>query len=234
MRVAVGVASRATQRALPRDLNRQHRDSADQNPAPGSKYVARSKTRVRRRGMHNPIRCGTLATGCIPLTEKLCRSIGKPRRLVTSNFSVVMHQFAELPDRWENASMQKLIKIMGIIVVAGFILAGNAGAQQTPASNPPKTPPAKGQAPASAKTPEPAPAKAPAAKTGQATAPRKASAGKTVTLTTPKDKASYAIGMNIGNGLHRDSVDVDPNILLEGLKVTLAGGKGLLTDEEAK
>jgi FKBP-type peptidyl-prolyl cis-trans isomerase len=145
-----------------------------------------------------------------------------------------MRQFAEWPDQWENASMQKLLKITGIIVVAGFILVGSDGAQQTPASSPPKTPPAKAQAPAPAKTPEPAPAKAPAAKTGQGTPPGKASAGKTVTLTTPKDKASYAIGMNIGNGLHRDSVDVDPNILLEGLKVTLAGGKGLLTDDEAK
>jgi len=121
-----------------------------------------------------------------------------------------------------------------MIVVAGLILAGNARAQQTPASNPPKTPPTKAQVPAPAKTPEAAPAKAPAAKTGQAAAPGKAPAPKSLTLTTPKDKASYAIGMNIGNGLHRDAVDVDPNVLLEGLKVTLAGGKALLTDDEAK
>jgi FKBP-type peptidyl-prolyl cis-trans isomerase len=130
--------------------------------------------------------------------------------------------------------MRKLLKITEIIVVAGLILAGIAGAQQAPASNPAKTPPAKAQAPAPAKTPDAAPAKAPAAKTGQAAAPGKAPAAKSLALTTAKDKASYAIGMNIGNGLHRDSVDVDPNILLEGLKVTLAGGKALLTDDEAK
>jgi FKBP-type peptidyl-prolyl cis-trans isomerase len=130
--------------------------------------------------------------------------------------------------------MRKLLKITEIIVVAGLMLAGNAGAQQAPASNPPKTPPAKAQVPAPTKTPEAAPAKAPAAKTSQAAAPGKAPAAKSLALTTPKDKASYAIGMNIGNGLHRDSVDVDPNILLEGLKVTLAGGKALLTDDEAK
>jgi FKBP-type peptidyl-prolyl cis-trans isomerase len=53
-------------------------------------------------------------------------------------------------------------------------------------------------------------------------------------LTTPKQKASYAIGMNIGRGLHKDSVDVDPNVLLQGLKDALAGGKMLLSDEEAK
>jgi FKBP-type peptidyl-prolyl cis-trans isomerase len=129
--------------------------------------------------------------------------------------------------------MRKLLRITGIIVVAGLTLAGTAGAQQTPASNPPKTPPTKAQAPP-AKTPDGAPAKAPAAKTGQAAAPGKAPAAKSLALTTPKDKASYAIGMNIGNGLHRDSVDVDTNILLEGLKVTLAGGKALMTDDEAK
>ena len=55
-----------------------------------------------------------------------------------------------------------------------------------------------------------------------------------MTLTTPKDKQSYAIGMNIGKGLHRDSVDVDPNVLAQGLKDALAGGKTLLTDDEAK
>jgi FKBP-type peptidyl-prolyl cis-trans isomerase FklB len=115
-----------------------------------------------------------------------------------------------------------------------MMLHGNTRAQQTPASNPPKTPPAKNQAAAPAKTPSAAPAKAPAAKAGSATVAGKAPAAKTLALTTPKDKASYAIGMNIGNGLHRDSVEVDPNILLEGLKATLAGGKALLTDDEAK
>jgi len=40
--------------------------------------------------------------------------------------------------------------------------------------------------------------------------------------------------MNIGKGLHKDSVDVDPAILLRGLKDGMAGGKTLLTDDEAK
>ncbi len=53
-------------------------------------------------------------------------------------------------------------------------------------------------------------------------------------LKTPKDKASYAIGLNVGKSLHKDSVDVDPAILLRGLKDALAGGKTLLTDDEAK
>jgi FKBP-type peptidyl-prolyl cis-trans isomerase FklB len=109
-----------------------------------------------------------------------------------------------------------------------MILVGNTGAQQTPASNPP-TPPAKTQTAAPAKAPQTPAAKAPPAK-----APGKAPAAKTLTLTTPKDKASYAIGLNIGKGLQRDSVDIDPNILLQGLKDAIAGGKPLLTDDEAK
>jgi len=40
--------------------------------------------------------------------------------------------------------------------------------------------------------------------------------------------------MNIGKNLKRDSVEVDPAILVRGLKDALAGNKLLLTDEEAK
>ena len=53
-------------------------------------------------------------------------------------------------------------------------------------------------------------------------------------LKTDKDKQSYAIGMNIGKSIHRDGVDVDPNILLRGMKDAIAGGKTVMTDDEAK
>jgi len=104
-----------------------------------------------------------------------------------------------------------------------MILAGNARAQQTPASNPQQAAPAKAsQAPA---------VKAPATKTAEASAAR---SQNDVELKTQKDKASYAIGLNIGKSLQKDSVDVDPNALLQGLKDALAGSKPLLTDDEAK
>ncbi len=99
-----------------------------------------------------------------------------------------------------------------------MMLFGSAMAQQTPASNPPQTPVAK-------------PHNAPTAKARQAPV---AKSPNVLALTTEKDKTSYAIGLNIGKSLHRDSVDVDPNILLQGLKDALAGGKTLLTDDEAK
>jgi FKBP-type peptidyl-prolyl cis-trans isomerase FklB len=124
---------------------------------------------------------------------------------------------------------KRLIHVL-IILNAFSVLPFNVVAQQTPASNPPSTPPAKAQATA--------PAKVPAAKSGQASSapklPAKAPAAKTMTLTTRKDKQSYAIGMNIGMGLHRDGVDVDPNILAQGLKDALAAGKMQMTDDEAK
>lgn len=49
-----------------------------------------------------------------------------------------------------------------------------------------------------------------------------------------KAKASYALGMNWGNILRRQSVDVDPDVLLQGMKDAMAGGKTLLTDDEAR
>ena len=43
---------------------------------------------------------------------------------------------------------------------------------------------------------------------------------------------SYIIGMDIGNNLKKQSIDVDPNILSKGIKDALAGGKPLLTEQE--
>lgn len=55
-----------------------------------------------------------------------------------------------------------------------------------------------------------------------------------MTLTTQKEKLSYAIGMNIGSSMKKDSVDVDPAILEQALKDVLSGGKLLMTDEQAR
>jgi FKBP-type peptidyl-prolyl cis-trans isomerase FklB len=79
-----------------------------------------------------------------------------------------------------------------------------------------------------------APAKAqpgPATKTGRAPA---AKSQAVPTLTTQKDKFSYALGMNLGTSLHKQSVDVDPNLVLRGLKDSLSGGKTLLTEDQAR
>jgi FKBP-type peptidyl-prolyl cis-trans isomerase FklB len=108
------------------------------------------------------------------------------------------------------------------MLAAGAILLGNAVAQTSAA--PSQTPPAKNPAaPAAKKSPSAA------KKTGTAAKP-----GTVTALTTTKEKASYAIGMNWGTGLHRQNIDVDTPALLQGMKDALAGGKTLLTEDEAR
>jgi FKBP-type peptidyl-prolyl cis-trans isomerase FklB len=98
------------------------------------------------------------------------------------------------------------------ILAAAIILLGNncSQGQQIPAAKPPAAPAAKTRRAPAAKSPTPAP------------------------LTTQKDKFSYALGMNLGASLKKQSVPVDPNILARGLKDSLAGGKTALTEDQAR
>jgi FKBP-type peptidyl-prolyl cis-trans isomerase FklB len=50
---------------------------------------------------------------------------------------------------------------------------------------------------------------------------------------TPKETQSYALGMNIGDTLHRQSVDVDMTLFVQGMKDAMAGSKTALTEEQA-
>jgi FKBP-type peptidyl-prolyl cis-trans isomerase FklB len=51
-------------------------------------------------------------------------------------------------------------------------------------------------------------------------------------IKTEKDKLSYAIGMDIGNALKKQSVDVDPDLVGRGIKDSLSEGRSLITEEE--
>ncbi len=117
--------------------------------------------------------------------------------------------------------MRKSFTIAVNILAAGMLL-GYALAQETPAAT---TPPAPSSPPASTKAPTSA------AKTHSSTP---AKSPVPLTLKTQKDKFSYALGMKMGANLHKQSVPVDPNMLARGLKDALAGGKTLLTDDEAQ
>jgi len=107
-----------------------------------------------------------------------------------------------------------------VLLAAGTMLVANGNAQQTPAATTSTTPAT------TAKTP----AKKPAATTAKTTAPAE--------LKTRKEKFSYALGMNIGNGLgqnlKRQSVEFDSSLVAEGLKDSLSGGKARMTVEEAQ
>jgi FKBP-type peptidyl-prolyl cis-trans isomerase FklB len=67
-----------------------------------------------------------------------------------------------------------------------------------------------------------------------ATKPQQPPSSEIPGLPTQKDKTSYAIGVNLGKGLSHDSIEVDPNLILQGLKDGLAGGKTLMTDEQVQ
>jgi FKBP-type peptidyl-prolyl cis-trans isomerase len=104
-----------------------------------------------------------------------------------------------------------------------MLLLGNGPAQQTPAAT-------TQSSPATPAASAPAKAPAPAAK-------KPATAAKTaapLTLKTQKEKFSYALGMKMGANMHKQSVPVDAAIFSRGLRDGLAGGKTLLTDEEAQ
>jgi FKBP-type peptidyl-prolyl cis-trans isomerase FklB len=115
------------------------------------------------------------------------------------------------------------------LLATGVMLLGSIEAQQPPAATTQQAP--------TGKTPA-APA-APAAKTQKAPAATKpaAAAAKSTGVTelkTAKDKFSYALGMSLGANMHKQSVEVDADILAQGLKAALAGGKTLMTEDEAK
>ena len=96
------------------------------------------------------------------------------------------------------------------LAAASMVLLGSAAAQQTPAPATPKSSTATHHKTTAAAKPQP------------------------LVLATEQDKQSYAIGLNVGKSLHRDSIDVEPKFVLQGLEDALAGGNVLLTDDEVR
>jgi FKBP-type peptidyl-prolyl cis-trans isomerase FklB len=107
--------------------------------------------------------------------------------------------------------MQRSFRSTATVLAAGIVLLGGAAAQQTPAK----------------------PSQSTATTTHRKTTTA-AAKPKPLVLTTEKDKQSYAIGLNVGKSLHRDDIDIDPKIVLQGLQDAMAGGAVLLTDDQIK
>jgi FKBP-type peptidyl-prolyl cis-trans isomerase len=129
--------------------------------------------------------------------------------------------------------MRKLLIATPAVLTAALLISTNAFGQQTPATNAPSAP--------AATAPKAAPAK-PKAATTPAKPAGAASSGSTTSsaaaagaLTTDKQKASYALGMNIAKGLSQQMKpgDIDNASLVRGIKDALAGTKPLLTTEQA-
>jgi FKBP-type peptidyl-prolyl cis-trans isomerase FklB len=132
---------------------------------------------------------------------------------------------------WDNDYMHKSLTV-ALLLAAGMV-PGNALAQNTPATTPPASSPA---------TSTPAQTSSGPAKSGTAGAKaHSATAAKgpaPLVLKTQKEKFSYALGMSNGKKLaeilKKQAVPYDPAIMARGLKDGLAGGKTLLTDQEAQ
>jgi FKBP-type peptidyl-prolyl cis-trans isomerase FklB len=108
------------------------------------------------------------------------------------------------------------MKRMGMAVLTLGLFAWGARAQQAPAKAPSAAPPAK----------------APAAASGQAAAGQPPATGST--FKTQKEKLSYAIGMEMGKGVKTQGIDVDPNVLMQGLKDALTDAKPQMSEDELK
>jgi FKBP-type peptidyl-prolyl cis-trans isomerase len=65
------------------------------------------------------------------------------------------------------------------------------------------------------------------------TAPKKTAAAPLV-LKTDREKQSYAMGMNLGIGLHRQGMTLDPALLARGLRDAQTGAKTAMTEDEAR
>ena len=110
--------------------------------------------------------------------------------------------------------MQNSLRVTLFLLTAAVVSPCGFGQQQPPAQTQPATPP---------KSPQTTTPKRPAAK-----------APTPLVLKTPKDKTSYAMGMNFGTGLRKQSIDIDPVILARGLRDSFSNGKTLLTEDQAR
>ena len=115
--------------------------------------------------------------------------------------------------------MQKTLATFVIqCAITGSLVFSQAFAQNTPAAKPSSS----GQTTSGS---------------SKSTAAKKSTAGAASTgpaLRTQKQKESYALGMNIGSGLKRQPLPIDPATVARGLKDALSGSKMLLTDDEMK
>jgi len=82
-------------------------------------------------------------------------------------------------------------------------------------------------------TPPPTKSGAASQSSGMPDAPAPKSAGSGV-FPGQKEKVSYALGMNLGTNLHQQQIEIDPNMLLQGLKDAMSGNKPLMTEDEAR
>lgn len=110
------------------------------------------------------------------------------------------------------------MKRFGMVLIVLGLAAVGASAQQTPPAAP-AAPPAK------------SPAAPPAP--GTAAAPAKPQPQDSP-FKTQKEKLSYAIGMEMGKGVKSQQIDVDPDLVMRGLKDALSDAKSQMSEDELR
>jgi FKBP-type peptidyl-prolyl cis-trans isomerase FklB len=78
------------------------------------------------------------------------------------------------------------------------------------------------------------PAEAPAAQGAPAPKTADAAAPDSSAFKSQKEKLSYGLGMNLGNALRKQSVEVDLDLIVQGLKDAHSGSKTLMTEQEVR
>ncbi len=106
------------------------------------------------------------------------------------------------------------------LVASSMIVCSAQTPTTPPASAPKKATTAPGKTGTSAKT-----------ATGKPTAK---SSTAPVAITTEKEKTSYSIGMDLGNKLKSQSIDVDTAILVRGMNDGISGAKPLMSEEDMR
>jgi FKBP-type peptidyl-prolyl cis-trans isomerase len=129
--------------------------------------------------------------------------------------------------------MQKSLTIGIQLLAAGMMWLGRAPAQQTPAAGSTPSSSTSTQSSQSSSGQTATPAKKTTGTTTAKKMPAKTAAAPLV-LKTDKEKQSYAMGMNLGMGLHRQGLTLDTALVARGMKDAMAGGKTALTDDEAR
>jgi FKBP-type peptidyl-prolyl cis-trans isomerase FklB len=59
-------------------------------------------------------------------------------------------------------------------------------------------------------------------------------AGGSAELKSDKDRLSYSIGSSVGKNLKTEGVEVDLDVLIEGIKSSMAGEKGLMAEKDIR
>jgi FKBP-type peptidyl-prolyl cis-trans isomerase FklB len=132
--------------------------------------------------------------------------------------------------------MPKSFTLIFHLLAASLILLGNAVAQQTPATNNPSTSSqtSSGQTSSGQTTTAKKASTATTKKTATAAKKTTAKTAAPVVLKSDADRQSYAMGMNLGLGLHKQGMTLDPALVARGMKDAMNGQKTALTEDEAR